>query len=226
MADMPENTSLFDTPDTWRQAPLEAVSAWLLRPDFVLTKAGETQPLRASSAEVYGFMARKFVREVVLPGEPADGEEGGRPGKAWADIDSEHVAAFLDGQALKKQIRGRYVRLLERLFDHLVALKVVSGNPARGLAIKAPRSSQHNDPTAWLSPNQVEQVMSRVQDETAADGSWKARRNRALIAVVLGGGLRVAEVLVLRLPSVGPRQEDGSLYLDVAPVGAGRQHCT
>ena len=45
--------SLFDSNQTWLTTPQEALVAWLLAPDFVTTKTGEQQPLRASSVVVY-----------------------------------------------------------------------------------------------------------------------------------------------------------------------------
>jgi site-specific recombinase XerD len=208
--------SLFDSRQTWLTTPQEALVAWLLAPDFVTTKTGEQQPLRASSVVVYRAMGRKFIREVLVG-------EGGRQPKAWRDISSEDIRAFLVGNELNKGIRNRYVRLLERLFDHLAALQLVEGNPARGLAMKEPsRSGQHNDKTMWLSEAQQTAVLEKLPQ---GEG-WKAQRNRALIATVLGGGLKVSEVVTLRASAVGPRQEDGSLYINVHPEGAGRQHRT
>lgn len=208
--------SLFDSDQTWLTAPQEALVAWLLAPDFVTTKTGEQQPLRASSVGVYRAMGCKFVREVLA------GEDG-RLAKTWRDIETEDIRAFLARNELKRGIRNRYLRLLERLFDHLVAKGIVAGNPARGLAIREPsRSGQYNDKTQWLSEAQQAAVVAALPEPKG----WKNARNRAIVATVLGGGLKVSEILTLTTGTVGPRQEDGSLYLDLYPGGAGRRHRT
>lgn len=214
---MANSTSLFDTRQAWLDTPVEALSAWLLDPEFVLTKRGELQPLRASSVTVYRSMGSRFAKAVVL-----DAEEGDRKGKPWSAITTDDVRSFLASNDLKKGIRNRYVRLLEKLFDHLTALKLVDSNPARGLAIKEPsKSGQHHDKTMWLTEEQQQAVVEKLPE-----GGWKAQRNRALIATILGGGVKVSEVVALRVGAVGARQENGSLYLDVHPEGAGRQHRT
>lgn len=212
--------SFFDDGPSWSAVPLEALAAWLLTSDFVVTKQGTTQPLRESSAAVYRFMGSKFIREVVLP-QPD--EEGGlvRSGKPWAAVTTNDIHTFLVGNELKRGIRNRYVRLLERMFDHLHSKGLVEGNPARGLAIKEPsKSNQHHEQTMWLNEAQQHAVIEKLPD---GDG-WKAKRNRALIATVLGGGLKVSEIIELREHAVGPKQEDGSLYIEVQPTGAGRRH--
>lgn len=211
-------TSLLNAPNIWQSDPLAAFSAWLSMPDFVITKAGTTQPLRENSAKVYRFMGSKFIREVVLPattGEQAD--------HCWRSISAENIAQFLDKNNLKRGIRNRYVRLLERLFDHLTALRLTAGNPARGLAIKAPTASnQNHDRTMWLTNVQQDAVLAALPDGTG----WKAQRNKALIATVLGGGVKVSEVIELTVDAIGARQEDGGLCIEVWPRGAGRRHRT
>lgn len=210
------STSLFDSGEAWLTAPQEALVAWLMAPDFVTTKAGVAQPLRASSVVVYRAMGNKFVREVL------GGDNGSLP-KTWRDIGTGDIHAFLAKNELKRGIRNRYLRLLERLFDHLMAKGIVPGNPARGLAIKEPsKSNQGHDKTQWLTEAQQEAVMAALPPPEG----WKDARNRALIATVLGGGLKVSEVIKLTNGCVGARQEDGSLYIDVYPGGAGRRHRT
>lgn len=213
-----QTASLFGVPDIWQNEPLVAFSAWLLLPDFVVTKAGATQPLRANSAKVYRFMGAKFIRQVLL-----ESSVGQRQGKCWRDVCADDIALFMDKNDLKRGIRNRYVRLLERLFDHLATIGLAAGNPARGLAIKAPTTSnQNHDQTMWLADTQQDAVLAALPSGTG----WKAQRNKALIATVLGGGVKVSEVIKLTVGAVGPRQEDGSLYIEVWPPGAGRRHRT
>lgn len=214
--------SLFDDVSSWQNSPLEAFAAWLLNPAFVVTKQGVEQPLRATSAQVYRFMGNKFIREVILP-QPEEEGRPARPGRTWDAVTPEAIQAFLVGNDLKRGIRNRYVRLIERMYDHLAAKGMVSSNPARGLALKAPsKSNANHENTMWLNEAQQAAVVQKLPDGPG----WKAQRNRALIATVLGGGLKVSEVLELRDTWIGPKQPDGSLYLEVHQVGAGRRHRT
>ncbi len=196
---------------------MEAFSAWLLDPAFVSNRKGAQQPLRASSAAVYRAMGGKFIRCILL-GEAS----GSPPSKEWGSITHDDIRGFLVANKLQKGIRNRYLRLLERLFDHLIRIGLVHGNPARGLAISEPsRSGERNDRTMWLSEAEQAAVL-----EALPRGNWKAERTRALIAAVLGGGLKVSELVRLRVQAIGSRQADGSLFVDVPKVGAGRSHRT
>lgn len=207
-----ETTSLFDSKAGWNEAPLDALDAWLLAPDFVQRPGEEVQGLRTSSITVYRSMARKFGRLVGI-------EEG----KKWRDVTSEDVRLFLDNNGLQRGIRNRYVRLLERLFEHLLELKVVEHNPVRGLAVRAPtKSGQHNDKTTWLTAEQVKGLLAALPN----DDDWRSQRTRAMVALVVGGGVRVAELIALKLSSVGGMQDDGEQWLNIQPVGAGRAHRT
>lgn len=204
-----QTPSLFDSDDAWNAEPIEAFTAWLLTPDFV-TRGGQAQPLRASSAYVYQAMGGKFIREVLIEGK-----------RGWSSISRDDVQQFLERGQLKAGIRNRYIRLLERLFDDLLSRGIARVNPARGLAVKGLKAKS-NDSTVWLSPDQEEAVLTSL----SAGEDWRAQRNRAIVAMVLGGGVKVSELVKLKSSSIGLRQEDGSAWLTIQAVGAGRVHRT
>lgn len=209
---MPENASLpCDDPALWRAAPVEALANWLEAPDFIQVRSGERRPLRASSVRVYQAMGTKFIREVL------------REGKDWTSITATDIDGFLLTHELNGGVRHRYVRMLERLFDHLKPLGLADGNPARGLAVRSPtHSNQGQDQTQWLSGDHQAALVGALP----AGQSWKHQRNRALIATVLGGGLKLSEILRLRADAVGLPLMDDSVYLEVRPGGGGRTHRT
>ena len=208
--------SLFETPDGWLRAPVEAFNAWLVSESFATNARGEPQFLRESSVKVYKAMFNKFASDVLSL-------QGGQPGKSLVEVSPEDIREFLDRHMLTRGIRHRYVRLLERTYDRLQAMQLLEENPARGLAVRQPtRSGQHNEKTVWLTPEQQKAVLAALP----SGGGWKQQRARAMIAVVLEGGLKPSEVLNLRICHVGSRQEDGSVFLDVYPGGAGRHHRT
>lgn len=209
--------SLFDNRDTWLHAPKEAFAAWVVSDSFATNKRGEPQPLRDSSIKVYRAMFGKFIDQVL--GETP----GGSIVKSLPEVSVDDIRRFLDGNSLNKGIRHRYVRLLERTFDLLLMKGVVDGNPARGLAVAQPtRSGKGNDRTQWLSTEQ----QAAVLDALPSGEGWKDQRSRAMIAVVLAGGLKVSEVIKITLSNVGTQQDDGSVFIDVYPGGAGRWHRT
>ena len=156
--------SLFDDVASWQNSPLEAFAAWLLNPAFVVTRQGVEQPLRDTSAQVYRFMGNKFIREVILP-QPEEEGRAARPGRDWGNVTPEVIQEFLVGNDLKRGIRNRYVRLIERMYDHLAAKGMVSSNPARGLALKAPsKSNQAHEGTMCLSEAHQDAVRDKLPD--------------------------------------------------------------
>lgn len=209
--------SLFDSPETWLNAPKEAFAAWVVSDSFSTNKRGEPQPLRDSSIKVYRAMFGKFADQVL---SPSAGSHGGR---TLPEVATDDIRRFLDGNKLTKGIRHRYVRLLERTFDLLCNKGLMQTNPARGLAMQQPtRSGKGNEKTQWLSAEQQAAVLGALP----AGDSWKDQRSRAMIATVLGGGLKVSEVIKLSTGNIGLKQEDGSVFVDVYPGGAGRWHRT
>lgn len=202
--------SLFDTRETWLLDPVEAFAAYVLQSDFALNKRGEPLALRASSVVVYRARWGKFVADCLSPS-----------GKTLAELTSVELQAFLEG--MSPASRHRYVRLLERVFDHLGGLGLVRQNPARALAISAPtRSNQGHAGTAVLSAELQVAFLAALPEAV----NWKRQRDRALISVILGAGLRVAEALKLTVDQLGALQEDGSVPLEVFSTGAGRRHRT
>ncbi|GIZ50085.1 tyrosine-type recombinase/integrase [Noviherbaspirillum aridicola] len=209
--------SLFDSPDTWLNAPKEAFASWVVSDRFATTRRGDPQVLRDSSIKVYRAMFGKFADQVL--GTTSEG----RPEKSLREVGVDDIRRFLDANRLNKGIRHRYVRLLERTFDLLLGKGLVDSNPARGLAVAQPtRSGKGNDRTQWLSAEQQAAVLAALPQ---GEG-WKDQRSRAMIATVLAGGLKVSEVIRLSLSNVGMKQEDGSVFIDVYPGGAGRWHRT
>lgn len=194
----------------WKRDPEVAVAQWLTSSEFPTARNGLVKPLRPSSAAVYKSMAGNFIRKVL------------RPGKSWKAVTKKDIEDFLKEGKHQSGIWNRYVRLLERLFDHLTEVGVVTANPARGLAVATAKDQKPKDNrTVWLTEVQIEKIIDALPP---ASQGWKAHRNRAMAAAILGGGFKVSEVVRLREDMVGPMQSDGSLQIDVPPVGAGRHH--
>ncbi|MGH8790013.1 MAG: tyrosine-type recombinase/integrase [Cupriavidus necator] len=185
----PEQAALFDADlDAWRDHPERAFDGWLARHGF-----------RHGTSVVYRAMWGKLLRWSA---------ERGLPPLSWS---AEQIGEFLDAQQLHKSHRYRYTRLIERVFHHLARLREGMHNPA-SQAVRAHLAEGENDPTAFLLPGERDLLVARIlgpagmpagDTHTAASPTqWKRARDAALLAVLLGGGLKVGEVRALRVDAI------------------------
>jgi site-specific recombinase XerD len=179
-------TDLFDQErEDWRRDPRLAFDAWLAKQQF-----------RKSSAEVYQaqwglFLDWLKVRHANL-----------------IMVDTRTIADFVAGLAIRKPQRVRYLRLIERVLDHVREIELASTNPARFIAQDgeaAWRNARDNEPTGFLTSHErallVAQLFAPVSELSAAQ-RWRERRDRALIAVFLGGGFKTGEARTLTVSCV------------------------
>ena len=175
------SADLFDQErEDWRRDPRIAFDAWLAKQQF-----------RKSSAEVYQaqwglFLDWLKVRHANL-----------------ITVDTRTIADFVAGLAIRKPQRVRYLRLIERVLDHVREIELASTNPARFIAQDgeaAWRNARDNEPTGFLTNHErallVAHLFSPITALSAAQ-RWRERRDRALIAVFLGGGLKTGEARTL-----------------------------
>jgi site-specific recombinase XerD len=183
--DIPASDLFDQAREDWRRDPRIAFDAWLAKQQF-----------RKSSAEVYQaqwglFLDWLKVRHTNL-----------------ITVDSKTIADFVAGLAIRKPQRVRYLRLIERVLDHVREIELASTNPARFIAQDgeaAWRNARDNEPTGFLSSHErallVAHLFSPVAELSAAQ-RWRERRDRALIAVFLGGGLKTGEARKLAVSCV------------------------
>ncbi|SPA52121.1 tyrosine-type recombinase/integrase [Cupriavidus taiwanensis] len=179
-----EQAALFDADlAAWRDHPERAFDGWLAQHGF-----------RRGTSVVYRAMWGKLLRWSA---------ERGLPPLSWS---AEQIGEFLDAQQLHKSHRYRYARLIERVFHHLSRLREGLHNPG-SQAVRAHLAEGENDPTAFLLPGERDLLVARILGpagapaDTGAAASptqWKRARDAALLAVLLGGGLKVAEARALR----------------------------
>ncbi|WNC92995.1 tyrosine-type recombinase/integrase [Paraburkholderia sp. FT54] len=171
------STDLFDQQrEDWRRDPQIAFDAWLAKQHF-----------RRSSAEVYQAQWGLFLEWL------------GMRQKSLVTVDTRTIAEFVAGLDVKKTQRARYLRLIERVLDHVREIESTSTNPARFIAQDgeaAWRNARDNEPTGFLNHAErtalIAHLFSPLPDLSAAQ-RWRERRDRALIAVFLGGGLKTGE---------------------------------
>lgn len=188
---LPAQSDLFDNPDTWAAAPQQAYAGWL-----------ESQSLRPSTKTVYLAMFSRFCQWL------------GESGKSLFHCEVADIARFLDtpnpntGRTPHPQTgrqRQQYVRQLERVFNHLAFLGRDAGNPGRQAAIERIGAGE-DKPTRVLTVVERDAVLAALASQLAsleaggaAVGTWLAYRDLALVAVLLGAGLKVSNVQRLTL---------------------------
>jgi integrase len=221
------SADLFESPHFWTVAPVEAFSAFVKTVDYV--KLGRrvadsddadktSRPMRDSSAQVYIHMFTRFARWMAREGVDVFG------------VTPAHLRAFLEykeseegkpPRALASSIRVRYLRMLERVFAHLQ----IAPNPARhaSFEVHQTKSAGRDKPKAILTDAQQAAFMRALPNAEpfAADDmenpSWKRRRDRAMLAMMLGAGLKVSEVIGIRTESVGTMDTTGSVPVSITP---------
>jgi len=180
--------------DDWLHDPAIAFDAWLAKHQF-----------RPSSAQVYRAQWGLFLEWLRAQH------------KTLGTVDKRSIADFVAGLSIRKTQRARYLRLIERVLDHVRYIELASTNPARFIAQDgeaAWRNARDNEPTSFLTRDErdalISYLVSPVTGLSAAQ-RWRERRDRALVAVFLGGGLKTGEAKVLTVGCV----ERGSAWITV-----------
>ena len=223
---MPESKDLFDDAADWRGQPLVAFAAFVRSTEFVelgMRRRSElggdlTAPLKASSANVYLRMFGAVVHWLAERGKniyqitPADLEQ------FLEHSDDSGLPQLHPANATRRRnsaIRIRYLRLIERVLAHLHVVP----NPAQHLCFAVYRGGQRgmagrDAAKAVLSDAEQTAFMAALPSDNASaspQARWKRKRDRAMQALMLGAGLKVSEVLALRVGQVGARDAAGSV---------------
>jgi len=188
MTSSPKSRDLFDQQrEDWLRDPASAFDAWLA-----------SQQFRRSSADVYRVQWGRFLEWLACRR------------KTLRTVDTATIAEFVAGLDARKPQRARYLRLIERVLDHVRAIELASTNPARFIAQDGEadwRNAKDNAPTGFLSAAERATLIAHLLaplDETSAARRWRARRDRALVAAFLGGGLKTGDAIALSIDCVTP----------------------
>ncbi|CAN0627709.1 Integrase family protein [Burkholderia multivorans] len=186
----PDAQDLFDrSVSDWIAAPEAAFDAWLA-----------TQAFRRSSADVYRAQWGAFLNWLRTHQ------------KNLSTVDTASIAHFVGELPIKKTQRIRYLRLIERVLDHIRRSEFASTNPARFIAQDGEavwRKARDNEPTGFLSPSERARLLTYLFSPIGVSGAaqWKERRDRALVAAFLGGGIKTGEARALTISCIG---QDGT----------------
>jgi site-specific recombinase XerD len=178
---------LFDRErEDWLRDPASAFDAWLA-----------SQQFRASSAQVYRAQWGLFLEWLQARR------------KTLATVDRGSIADFVAGLSIRKPQRARYLRLIERVLDHVRYIETASTNPARFIAQDGEagwRNARDNEPTGFLASSERAALVAHLSSPVtglSGAGRWREYRDRALVAVFLGGGLKTGEAIALSMSHIG-----------------------
>jgi len=116
-------------------------------------------------------------------------------------ISKKHITSFLKTlhvQGVKKTTIARKLSSLRGFFKFLERKNIINKNPIIG--ISNPKTSKHHPKI--LNVDQISKLLDNTQDN-----SPKGLRNRALLELLYGSGLRISEALALNIDDIDLSQE-------------------
>ncbi|KRB74256.1 tyrosine-type recombinase/integrase [Noviherbaspirillum sp. Root189] len=183
-------------------------------------KTGQLYPLGLQTVDQYTTMFRLYIewlREKNVP---------------LLDADSSHVIDFLNtphkrqgrgkGGEKRSRVRRDYLRLLYRTYTHLG--RSGDNNPAlTAMAqMQGSRSALGIDaPKEVLDAAECERFLKALPEVGTTPTQWKRQRDRAMLVVMLGAGLKVAEVVSLQKRHVSLPGADGTRTITIQPEAVG-----
>jgi len=156
--------------------------------EFLFSK--EAEGISAKTLEFYRQKLRPFIGYLQNTGV-----------KVVKDITPAHIRDFM--MALRDTGHGRgglhaYYRAIRAFMAYLEGEGIIDQSPHR--KVKAPRLPKRVMPT--LSPEQLQRLFS----SRLGDTEFTEKRNRALLLVLLDTGVRLGELLSMRLTDLDLRQ--------------------
>lgn len=230
--------SLLDSEAIWRHEPMVAFMSLLTSKDGDFKRTNnstsvlpEGHQMRENSALVYEAMFNKFLAHLA------------EHGVQFVDAVPVHVDSFLTGAlgSNTKETAWRYLRLLERVYDHLVERGIVQANAAtqwvqsRIAAGESPRVGRECAAPALVTLADVSLIQDWLYTQGRAElvlGNWRAARDLTLGSLSLGTGMRCAELMMLSRKQVKHwpgSSADQRFEFDIpgwASVATSRAHAT
>ncbi|WP_323144921.1 site-specific integrase [Massilia phyllosphaerae] len=205
---------------SWDADPIQAFKEFVTTHDFAKTGRrlradGTFKSVSKESAKTYIFMFANVATWIA------------GQGKTLSTVTHRDLVRFVnrvDGgkPVLNSKIGYRYLRLLERCYEHLGVVP----NPAKQAILATDRTELPKDDAGRaLSPEQLQRFFDALPADpprrrrvTPFDG-WKRRRDRAMQVVMALAGLRVAESIGLLVHEIGNQVAlDGSINLTITPA--------
>lgn len=194
-----EPVSLFDTEAGWRDEPRVALADFMSSDRFRFgnrssRKLPVNHKLGEPSKRVYGTMFDKFLRHLSTRACTC-------LDASVHDVDLFFTGALADSTG---ETRTRYVRLTERIFQHLQDSGFREDNPVSIWAQKGGMLSLVKAPRGAGAPTITAAEVNRLQDwlytlgtEAIERGDWRSARDLTLASLSMGTGMRCAELIKL-----------------------------
>ena len=162
------------------------------------TAYAQWQRTEAAGADRRAFAERSIVQHCAMFAR--FNRFLGARGQALTTFGSDHIDGFFEELARDcapgTTTRLRYLKLIDRLVRHLVAMELRSANPAAQML--GSESWPEDEPTPiYLSLDDDCRLQSACVSRLDAD--FKSLRNAAIVATFLGAGITAAECRHLRL---------------------------
>lgn len=169
----------------------DTLGSWLSHPSESFERWTATHPLKESTKKVKGAMWNKFARWMGKSGIRLD----------WCT--PHHLSSFFKDERITKAQRQRYIRLIEQIYTHLIALGLDLDNPGQEAGYARLGAGSNDDKRFFTSSERLmilegmERVRGDVEERKKREkgkDQWPVLRDMAMIGVMWGGGLRVSEV--------------------------------
>jgi len=207
------------TATSWDADPVKSFKAFVSTAAFAETGRrqradGTLRIPSAASAKIYLFMFNNLAGWLQ------------EQGLTFSRVSKADLLRFIGRtvkgkRVLNSKIAYRYLRLLERCYEHLGVLP----NPAQEAILGIDRAHMAKDEAGrTLSEDQLQRFFAALPAEaprrrrnTPFDG-WKRRRDRAMQVVIALAGLKVSEAVGLLTAEVGRQASiDGAIVLTITP---------
>ncbi len=171
----------------------------------------QERDLSPSTVKNYQYCLNRFFQWF----EKATGQTGFDPARV-TPLDLREWRRDMQGQRQKPGTINQKLALLTSFFDWCLAEKLLAANPARGIK----RLQQATTSPKWLTRPQAYALLRTTEERVQlADvkrlesSGLLARRNAAMIALMLHAGLRVAEVCALAPADIILAQRGGRVIV-------------
>ena len=225
--------SMFDTAAGWYDEPRIALADFLASDIFKFgnrsTRAlPPSHTLGEASRRVYASMCEKFLRHLQ------DLQ------KTLLNADSSDIGLFFTGVLAESshETRTRYVRLTERVFEHLKNRRLRENNPVsewvqKGSMTKGNLRARRGPDAPTVSAadvNRLQDWLYTIGVNAIEIGDWREARDVTLASLSMGTGMRCAELIKLTRvqvkywPGAGPEDKFEFDIPRWASVTTARQH--
>lgn len=218
------------SPRDWCTYPVAAFHAFIVSSAYKETalKERRSETISAASASVYLSMFSRFNSFLE------------QHNLTIFTVEADHIYRFLtqttkitdpktgethEHTQLNSAIQSRYIRLLERTFTFLGRNPRPTDYLFFGPMREHYKLAGKDKKTITLSDEQIQAFMDSLPRHSSTDtrvrkyrisGQWKKNRDRAIQCLMLGAGLKVAEVIALHMDEIDSTvQLDGTLKVEL-----------